>query len=89
MLKQEAALPAGTLLFLSFPSPISMTSGSSCTDLVGGVLSCVQTSYQDLVVTLPAVAGSVQYGVVVDKVQNSASYRPIIGNFTAEAKTSD
>ena len=88
-LKQEAALPAGSLLFITFPTEISMTSASACTDLAGTALTCTQTSYQDLIVTLPAVVGSAQYGVIITKVQNPASYRPTTSGFSAQVKTSD
>lgn len=66
-----------------------MTLGSTCLDLNGVTLNCTQTNYQSLIVTLPSISGSAQYGVNVSSVRNPASYRPITSNFTFETKTSD
>lgn len=80
--KQQATFPAGTLLFITFPNELSMTLNSTCQDLNGANLTCIQTNYQSLMVTLPNITGGIQYDVVVNNVRNPASYRPIASNFT-------
>ena len=55
-LRQEAELPIGTLLLLTLPPEIAMTSASTCTDLVWANITCSYTSFQDLTVTLPLIA---------------------------------
>jgi hypothetical protein len=88
-LKQQAALIAGSLLLIDFPSDIAMTVGSTCTNLAGTAVTCSQTSYQGLVVTLEAVGAGVQFGVVVSLVRNPPSYRPSTVNFVFATKTAD
>jgi hypothetical protein len=88
-LKQLASLPSGSLLLITLPSTITLTSASLCTDLNGLPLTCTQNSFQGLTVTLPAVASSVQFGVIVTLIRNPASYRPTSGNFTALTQTGD
>ena len=85
-LKQEAGLPNGTLVFITFPPEISMSASSVCTDVAQ---SCLQTSFQDLIVTLPGITAGAQYLINVTNVKNPPSYRPSTGNFTATTKTAD
>lgn len=88
-LRQQADLPAGSLLVIGFPNDIAMTITSTCTDLAGTALNCTQTSYQGLIVTLPTVASGVQFGVIVSNVVNPPSTRPSTTNFQFQTKTSD
>ena len=60
-----------------------MTATSTCS------ITCTQTSFQDLIVTLPAINGSAQFIVSVTNVRNPPSYRPSAGFFNATTKTSD
>lgn len=88
-LKQQAALPAGSILLVNFPTEISMTILSTCTDLALTPLTCTQTSYQTLIVTLPSILAAAQYGLIVSNVLNPASYRSTASSFTIETKTAD
>ena len=63
-----------------------MTATSACTNLS---FTCTQTSFQDMIITLPSIAAGAQYLVNITNVRNLPSYRPSTGSFTATTKTSD
>ena len=82
-LKQQAVLPAGSLLFITLPSTISMTATSLCYDLLGDSLNCTQTSYQNVIVTLNSqISSGTAFGAKVSNIRNPPSYRPLTSNFT-------
>ena len=43
-LRQQAPLTVGDILYVTFPSDIEVTSGVSCTNLLGTTLTCVPSS---------------------------------------------
>jgi hypothetical protein len=88
-LMQQASLPNTSRLIITIPSLISMTVNSTCTDLSLNPLSCISDSYQALQVILPAIAGGVQFGVIISNIRNYASFQPINSSFSFITKTND
>ena len=88
-LRQEAAMPAGSKLFVTLPSELEMQS-STCTDLSSGALNCTLTSLVALEVTLnSAVTSNTDFGVVISNIKNPPSYKPLANSFVFTTKTAD
>ena len=88
-LKQSSALPAGSLLEITLPTPIAILNNVSCTDSVGANLVCVPSTAQKIVVTLPSIASAQQFQVNISSIRNAPSYRPTAVSFSALTLTSD
>lgn len=88
-LKQQAALPAGSLVIINFPSSITLNNNSTCTDSSSAILNCAQSGLQNLIVTINAIAQNTQFSITVSNIMNPPSYKPLSSGFVCTTKTSD
>lgn len=88
-LRQQAELPAGSILTINLPNDISMSSSSACKDGNNGNLACTTISFQKIRIILSAVSSNNEFTVLVDNVRNPPSYRPNSLPFTFSTTTAD
>ena len=82
-LKQLTALIAGNILYVTFPTDITLSSSPTCASLSAVVLPCSLATSTQLKVTLAAAYSiSSEFGVVVSGCTNPPSFAPLSSAFS-------
>ena len=87
-LKQQPSLSAGSILTVTFPTDIELTSSGACTDLLGTSIGCTIAS-NVVTVTLGSSYSSLsEFGVIVSNAINPPSFAALNSNFQFATKSS-